>query len=127
MQNICAFVNYNEHRYCATSQQVDQADLYIIDPEGVEFFKKNYNGYKTVYVIGIKVPGFIAKHRMKKRGDSRQEIKKRMEKDKVHFASLPSVSDIVVYNFFIHSAKKKIKRFITSKEKEWGEKKGVID
>lgn len=52
-QNLVAYTLYNGFEYGVTSQQIDDSDLYVVDPKGVEFFKNNYIGdkqYKIIYL-----------------------------------------------------------------------------
>ena len=53
LENKVAYTFYNNHEYCATSAQVDECDLYIIDPKGVKYLKQTYTGGKGVKVIYI--------------------------------------------------------------------------
>lgn len=53
LKNIVAYTEFAGCRYCATAQQVDENDLYVIDPKGVEYFRKHYKGDKNVKVIFI--------------------------------------------------------------------------
>ena len=49
-------VGYTEfagNRYCATAEHVENNDLYVIDPKGIEFFLKAYKGSKVPKVIYI--------------------------------------------------------------------------
>lgn len=53
LKNIVAYTEFAGYRYCATAQQVDENDLYVIDPKGVEYFKTHYTGSKNIKVIFI--------------------------------------------------------------------------
>lgn len=53
LKNIVAYTEFAGYRYCATAQQVDENDLYVIDPKGVEYFKNYYTGSKNIKVIFI--------------------------------------------------------------------------
>lgn len=79
LENLCAYTEINGYRYGVTSDMIDNNDLYIIDPSGVEYFKKNYNGSKKPFVIKIDVPEKICKERMLSRGDSKENVRKRLE------------------------------------------------
>ena len=42
-QTVMATTYFNKNYYCATQDQVDGSDFYIVDVEGVKTFKQNYN------------------------------------------------------------------------------------
>ncbi len=96
LQNIVAFTDYGGHRYCATAEQVEEADLYIIDPAGVEFFKRAYKGGKSVKVIGMKCSLITAFCRMLKRGDGLWKALKRVITDIWMFRRLKKMSDFMI-------------------------------
>lgn len=82
---MCAYTLYNGEHYWATHQQVDDADLYVIDKPGVEFFLKHYRGNKIPKIIKIDVPLIERMKRMAQRGDTELEIIRRCEFDKRSF------------------------------------------
>ena len=53
LTDMVAYTEFAGNRYCATAEQVENNDLYIIDPKGIEFFMKSYKGSKTPKVIFI--------------------------------------------------------------------------
>lgn len=55
LKNICAYTEFDDYQYGATSEQVETHDLYVIDPNGIDYFKKHYKGNKQIKVIYIKV------------------------------------------------------------------------
>lgn len=50
---MVAYTEFNGHKYWATQAQVEESQIYIIDPKGVETFKKHYKGSKDVIVFYI--------------------------------------------------------------------------
>ena len=36
LKDIMAYTEYNGHRYCTTKEQIDNADIYVVDVPGVE-------------------------------------------------------------------------------------------
>ena len=51
--DMVAYTFYNGYEYGVTSNQIDENDLYVIDPRGIDFFKEKYFGnkkYKTIYL-----------------------------------------------------------------------------
>lgn len=67
LTDIVAYTEFGGFRYCATTQQVQENDLYIIDPKGVEYFKAHYKGNKGVKVIYIHSKKSVRFERMIKR------------------------------------------------------------
>lgn len=78
---IVAYTKYNGYEYWATTQQVEEADLYVIDPDGIEFFKQKYKGTKDVKVIYLTATLEERLTRMLARGDSLLDATKRLWTD----------------------------------------------
>ena len=53
LTDIIAYTEFAGNRYCATAKQIENNDLYVIDPKGIEFFLKTYKGSKVPKVIYI--------------------------------------------------------------------------
>lgn len=53
LTDMVAYTEFVGNRYCATAEQVENNDLYVIDPKGVDFFMKAYKGSKTPKIIFI--------------------------------------------------------------------------
>lgn len=53
LTDIIAYTEFAGNRYCATAEQVENNDLYVIDPKGIEFFLKAYKGNKIPKIIYI--------------------------------------------------------------------------
>lgn len=53
LKDLVAYTEFDSNRYCATAEQVENNDLYIIDPKGIEFFLKTYKGSKVPKIIYI--------------------------------------------------------------------------
>ena len=53
LTDMVAYTEFAGNRYCATAEQVENNDLYIIDPKGVDFFMESYKGSKTPKIIFI--------------------------------------------------------------------------
>lgn len=96
LENICAYTYFDNHRYCATKEQVDNADLYIIDPYGIGYFMEKYNGRKIPMVVYIHADKRIRRKRMKKRGDTTYKIKQRMANDELSFVN---VDEYAMYQY----------------------------
>lgn len=82
LENICAYTEIKGYKYGATTEQVDKADLYIIDEDGVEYFDTHYQGDKKIKIVRMYIDENTCILRMKKRGDSIEDIHFRMMFDK---------------------------------------------
>lgn len=98
LKDICAYVKYNGYRYCATSEQVNNSTLYVIDPDGVDYFKSHYTGSKKVCIIYIDCPWYTRLYRMLKRGDSFKQAMQRIVLDSTVFANCKNKVNFVVKN-----------------------------
>lgn len=96
LTDMVGYTEFDGHRYAATAAQVEENDIYVIDPAGVAFFKENYHGFKKVKVIGIWATEAVRKKRMYLRGDPETAIQRRLEGDRAIFNT--DVCDIVIYN-----------------------------
>lgn len=95
LTDIVAFTEFNGHRYCATKQQVDEADIYIIDPYGLEQLKTLYHGEKRIISIYIDVPMEICLERMRNRGDTEEQCWSRLKHDDSVFHGIKGEVDYV--------------------------------
>ena len=80
-EKMVAYTEYVGHRSGVTEDIVNTHDLYVIDPFGVQYFQERYKGPKGVKVIGLTASYDERYARMKKRGDSTEAIRKRLEDD----------------------------------------------
>lgn len=95
-REMVAYVHYNGYDYCATRAQVEVNDLYVIDPEGVSYFKRHYRGKKGVKVIHIKTNRWACAKNMRDRGGSESDIKRRIFLDNKWFSDIKA--DFSVHN-----------------------------
>lgn len=77
---LAGFVEYNGYRYGTTIQQVDDADIYVIDPIGAEYLLDKYTDRPICIIyFDASIPTRI--HRMISRGDSDLAIIRRLLQD----------------------------------------------
>ncbi len=98
-RDIVAYTYFDKNHYWATTQQVNENDIYIIDPDGVAFFRSHYWGPKQVVVIWLDCGWISAASRMAAQGRSQDEIERRITNDNVAFFD-PAV---VAPNMIIHT------------------------
>ncbi len=84
------------HRYASTKAELDKADLVTLDLKGIDALQMRYNRPKVS--IGIYASDIDRAHRMRKRGDSEDAIKIRLEHDAVAFGLMMDYCDYVVKN-----------------------------
>lgn len=97
LKNLVAYTEFNGFKYCATAEQVEQADFYIIDCEGVRYFKEHYKGNKEIITVHIRVPKVDRFLRMRKR-DGTMKAMERIKHDNVAFTDVDDICDITIDN-----------------------------
>ena len=85
LEDKCAYTFFDGNHYCATSKQVDESDLYIIDPNGIDYFLKHYEGKKIPMIVYINAYKDNRFNRMIERGDSKYRANKRLAHDRKAF------------------------------------------
>lgn len=98
LTDMVGYTDYGGYRYCATAQQVEDNDIYVIDVKGVEFFKNNYHGTKQPVVCYIKCDENILTQRFINRGQTEEDAKIRANIDSVEFAQAEQMADYVFKN-----------------------------
>lgn len=82
--------------YCCTQEQCDRDDVYVIDPDGVKTFMRNYKGNRKHIIIYLKVSPVIRFWRMFKRGDGVIQSIKRIIHDRKKFGRFEKYSYVHV-------------------------------
>lgn len=77
--------------------------LYIIDPDGVAFFRSHYFGPKQVVVVWLDCGWISAASRMAAQGRSQDEIERRIAKDNAVFYDPAVVGPNVILHTENHS------------------------
>lgn len=93
---VIAHTFYNGYHYWATVEQVEAADLYIIDIPGLKELKLKYNGPKQIKSIGLFVSPQVSAERMTARGDSDVSINRRLIIDNEEFKPLGNSVDVLL-------------------------------
>lgn len=114
-KDMCAYTHYHGEHYYATHQQIEESDLYVVDPAGVKYFFQKYRGSKTPRLIYIDVPIKERLRRMHRRGDSMWEVMQRCEMDKRIFADI--TYDIAVVNDDLEACADEIYEYIQMQTK----------
>lgn len=87
-QHILAKTEINGCRYCATVESLgDDVKFYIIDPEGIEYLRKNSDELGILpVVIYISTSNELRGMRVEKRGDARTTYKDRFSSEDEQFS-----------------------------------------
>lgn len=87
VNDIVGYTFFNSNHYWCTRAQLYYNDVYVIDPDGIEYLKQHVDdiGFITIY---IDTPLYRRMWRMFKRGDSIGNIIQRLRNDKMKFANV---------------------------------------
>lgn len=70
-KNIVASTFFDDNYYWATQEQCEEADVYVVDPDGVDMFEMEFDATKRRYIIVyLDVPVYKRFFRMWKRDGS---------------------------------------------------------
>ena len=89
--DMCAFTEFDGNKYWATNAQVDESDIYVIDPAGIDYFKKHYKGKRRIITVELLAQKKVRYQRMRSRGDSVFRAIRRLRHDKKAFAKTNTV------------------------------------
>ena len=81
LENIIAYTEYNSHKYCATKEQIDAVDIYVIDPFGVKTLLAKYDSDRPIVIIYFDTSIKTRIDRMINRHDSDMSIVSRLYND----------------------------------------------
>ncbi len=93
-----AYTVFDGNRYWATSHQIDENDLFVVDPNGIEFLQQNYLGNKQIKIIYVAATWFERFRRMRRRGDGLISVLRRIWHDTSEFKGWARKADFVVQN-----------------------------
>lgn len=96
-EDMVAYTEFAGHRYCATQKMVDEADIYVIDPDGILTFRNRYRGMKNAIPVYLDVTKRECFRRMLLRGDSVEMAEKRIQNDEMKFRSISECHPIIIH------------------------------
>lgn len=96
--DMVAYTEFAGYRYCATKNQVENADIYVIDPDGILEFLKRYHSDKEIFPIYLSVSKRERMRRMLNRGDSVEMAEKRILNDDKKFLSIHQCPHATIYS-----------------------------
>lgn len=83
--------------YFVTEEQLDNADVYVVDVRGIKDLQSHYHN-KPVISIFLDVDSSIAAERMERRGDDNESIMKRLQHDSEAFKDAKEYVNFVCNN-----------------------------
>lgn len=104
LENIVASTTYNGYHYCTTLEQIQNADIYVVDIQGVQTLLNNYKLLnRQVYVIFFEANTYSRIQRMIERGDSDTAIVGRLLADEKEnwYEQLYKIHDKCEHKFYI--------------------------
>ena len=93
-----AHTYFNGHHYWATQEQCDASDVYVIDPDGVKAFRRNYCSERPYIPVYLNVSAFTRFCRMVKRGDGVKKAIERIIHDHKKFGKFSKDPNVAVLN-----------------------------
>lgn len=98
LENLVAYTNFCRNEYCATAEQVETTDTYVIDPAGIDFMKKAYKGEKGIKIVYITSPIHTRIERMQKRHNNFSAVMERIVNDVIEFKDIKQSADYTIKN-----------------------------
>jgi guanylate kinase len=97
LENIVACTTYNQFEYCATAEQVDKSDIYVVDIAGIETLLERYRSDRPIVIFYLSTDIKTKIKRMKDRGDDDSKILDRIYHDNM-FSWLEELERVVGNN-----------------------------
>ena len=82
---MAAYTEIKEYKYFATYDMIDDSDVYVIDPKGVDSLKIKCGDRYDFVEIYIRIPKNLAEDRARKRGDKLKDFKERWVSENQEF------------------------------------------
>lgn len=94
LKDLVAYTHFDGNDYGVTKEMLNDCDIYIVDPAGVESLIKN--NYTKFEVIGLYANAKVCYDRMKARGDSEQQIYNRLTNDYKMFKDFKKMCNYII-------------------------------
>ena len=94
LKDIIAYTVYNQYEYCATAEQIDESDIYVIDVPGVQTLLEKYKTDRKIVIFYLSADIKTKIQRMRERGDSDTKILDRIYNDNM-FSWLEELESVV--------------------------------
>lgn len=83
--NIVAYTEINGFKYFTTEDILNNSDVYVIDPKGIEYLKQHCSNNYQFVTVYIRTSPMAAKARAMSRGDDTSVFKNRTESEDAMF------------------------------------------
>ena len=82
LTDVVAYTNFNGYEYCTTLRQLENADIYVVDPDGVKVLLDNYDKLnRKIFILYFNSNTYNRVKRMQIRGDNNDKIVDRLLND----------------------------------------------
>ena len=100
LQDIAAETEINGCRYCTTVEVLNQCDFYVIDPDGIDYLKKEHGKEFHIVQFYIYANDEIRKERFLQRGNTESDFESRNADESKQFNAYEQNHkyDIIIYN-----------------------------
>lgn len=100
LQDIAAETEINGCRYCTTVEALNQCDFYVIDPDGIDYLKKEHGKEFHIVQFYIYANDKIRKERFLQRGNAESDFESRNADESKQFNAYEQNHkyDIIIYN-----------------------------
>lgn len=100
LQDIAAETEINGCRYCTTVEALNQCDFYVIDPDGIDYLKKEHGKEFHIVQFYIYANDKIRKKRFLQRGNAESDFESRNADESKQFNAYEQDHkyDIIIYN-----------------------------
>ena len=100
LQDIAAETEINGCRYCTTVEVLNQCDFYVIDPDGIDYLKKEHGKEFHIVQFYIYANDEIRKERFLQRGNAESDFESRNADESKQFNAYEQNHkyDIIIYN-----------------------------
>lgn len=100
-EELCAYTVFNGFQYGVLDQDIETAEVYVIDPPGLQYLKAHYHGKRKMRVIYLTAEEETLRDRMSQRSDSPEMIEQRVINDR-YFFDLQRIG-ITDFDLIIHT------------------------
>lgn len=107
LEDMVGYTEFDGNRYCATAEQVDTHEIYVIDPAGVDYFTEAYCGNKNPIVVYLDVPDNVCFERVRHRSGLNEALQ-RYRNDRDAFKDAKAMADEIIKNDDLNSCVEEI-------------------
>lgn len=100
LQDIAAETTINGVRYCTTMEMLNQSDFYVIDPDGIDYLKKNHSRDFRIVQFYVYAEEDVRRKRFEERGKTKNEFANRNNAENKQFDEYEQNHgyDIIIFN-----------------------------